>query len=81
MFGAAYGAHKASMDKFAADMAVDLKDYNVAALSIWMGPLLSERMKALIAADLETSVISRSRRQNSLATSFGLFITIQSSWR
>ena len=53
VFGAAYGAHKASMDKFAADMAVDLKDYNVAALSIWMGPLLSERMKALIAADPE----------------------------
>jgi len=41
------------MDKFAADMAVDLKDHNVAALSIWMGPLLSERMQALIAANPE----------------------------
>jgi NAD(P)-dependent dehydrogenase (short-subunit alcohol dehydrogenase family) len=50
VYGPAYGAHKAAMDKFAADMAVDLEDYNVAALSIWMGPLLSERMKALMAA-------------------------------
>ncbi len=50
VFGPAYGAHKAAMDKFAADMAVDFKDYNVAALSIWMGALLSERMKALIAS-------------------------------
>ena len=41
------------MDKFAADMAVDFKDYNVAALSIWMGALMSERMKALIASDPE----------------------------
>lgn len=53
IFGAAYGAHKASMDKFAADMAVDLKDFNVAAISIWMGALLSERMKALIQANPE----------------------------
>ena len=53
VYGAAYGAHKASMDKFAADMAVDLKDYNVAALSIWMGALMSERMKALMADNPE----------------------------
>ena len=53
VYGPAYGAHKASMDKFAADMAVDLKDHNVAALSIWMGPLLSERVKVLMAADPE----------------------------
>jgi NAD(P)-dependent dehydrogenase (short-subunit alcohol dehydrogenase family) len=48
--GPAYGAHKASMDKFAADMAVDLKDHDVAAISIWMGALASERLKAMIAA-------------------------------
>jgi NAD(P)-dependent dehydrogenase (short-subunit alcohol dehydrogenase family) len=53
VYGPAYGAHKASMDKFAADMAIDLKDYNVATLSIWMGPLNTERMKVLIAADPE----------------------------
>jgi len=53
VYGPAYGAHKASMDKFAADMAIDLKDFNVVALSIWMGPLLSERVKVMMAADPE----------------------------
>lgn len=51
VFGAAYGAHKAGMDKFAADMAIDLKDFNVAALSIWMGALLTERLRMVIASD------------------------------
>jgi NAD(P)-dependent dehydrogenase (short-subunit alcohol dehydrogenase family) len=43
MHGPAYGAQKAGVDKFAADMAVDLKDYGVAVASIWMGPLITER--------------------------------------
>lgn len=51
VFGPAYGAHKASMDKMAADMAVDLKEFNVAALSIWMGALLTDRLKQVIASD------------------------------
>ena len=50
MHGAAYGAQKAGLDKFAHDMAVDLKPHNVHAVSIWMGPLLTER--ALIAAEV-----------------------------
>lgn len=49
--GPAYGAHKAGMDKLAADMAVDFHDTGVAALSIWMGPLLTDRLKGIIAAD------------------------------
>jgi NAD(P)-dependent dehydrogenase (short-subunit alcohol dehydrogenase family) len=53
VFGPAYGAHKAGLDKFAADMAVDFKDFNVAALSIWMGALLTDRLKMVIAADPE----------------------------
>jgi NAD(P)-dependent dehydrogenase (short-subunit alcohol dehydrogenase family) len=48
--GPAYGAHKAGVDKLAADMAVDLRDYGVASVSIWMGALMSERMLALIEA-------------------------------
>jgi NAD(P)-dependent dehydrogenase (short-subunit alcohol dehydrogenase family) len=51
IFGPGYGAHKASMDKFASDMAVDLKEFDVAAISIWMGALLSERLKAMIEAE------------------------------
>lgn len=43
MHGAAYGAQKAGLDKFAHDMAVDLKPFNVHTVSIWMGPLLTER--------------------------------------
>jgi NAD(P)-dependent dehydrogenase (short-subunit alcohol dehydrogenase family) len=43
MHGPAYGAQKAGIDKFAADMGVDLKDHDVAAISIWMGPLKTER--------------------------------------
>jgi NAD(P)-dependent dehydrogenase (short-subunit alcohol dehydrogenase family) len=49
--GPAYGAHKAGQDKLAADMAVDLRGCQVAAISIWMGALVTERMQALIAAE------------------------------
>jgi NAD(P)-dependent dehydrogenase (short-subunit alcohol dehydrogenase family) len=51
VLGPAYGAHKAGMDKFAADMAVDFKEHNVAALSIWMGGLRTDRLKRMIAAE------------------------------
>src|SRR3546814_5273789 len=37
MHGPAYGAQKVGVDKFAKDMAVDLKAHNVATASIWMG--------------------------------------------
>lgn len=50
-FGPAYGAHKAGVDKMAADMAVDLEGTGVAAVSIWMGALATERLLAMIAAD------------------------------
>lgn len=50
MHGPAYGAQKAGLDKLAHDMAVDLEPYDVQAVSIWMGPLLTER--ALIAAEV-----------------------------
>lgn len=48
MHGPAYGAQKAGLDKLAHDMAVDLEPYDVQAVSIWMGPLITER--ALVAA-------------------------------
>ncbi|MEO3760649.1 SDR family NAD(P)-dependent oxidoreductase [Mycobacterium sp. B14F4] len=50
VFGPAYGVHKAGVDKMAADMAVDFRDYGVAAVSIWMGILLTERLKGMVAA-------------------------------
>jgi NAD(P)-dependent dehydrogenase (short-subunit alcohol dehydrogenase family) len=51
VFGAAYGAQKAGQDKLAADMAVDFRDFNVAAVSVWMGSVLTDRLKAVIDFD------------------------------
>lgn len=50
--GPAYGAHKAGVDKMAFDMGVDFKDAgaNVAAVSIWMGSLQSERLQRMMQA-------------------------------
>lgn len=39
MHGPAYGAVKAGVDKMVHDMAVDLKPYDVAVVSVWMGLL------------------------------------------
>lgn len=43
MHGPAYGAQKAGIDKFAHDMEHDLRGTGVSAVSIWMGPLVTER--------------------------------------
>ena len=53
MHGPAYGAQKAGVDKFAKDMAVDLKAYGVATASIWMGMLRTDRTRR--AMDREAS--------------------------
>lgn len=53
MHGPSYGAQKAGVDKFAQDMAVDLKPYNVAAVSIWMGMLKTERTRAVMQREPE----------------------------
>jgi NAD(P)-dependent dehydrogenase (short-subunit alcohol dehydrogenase family) len=45
MHGPAYGAQKAGVDKLARDMAIDLKSHDVAAASIWMGILRTDRLK------------------------------------
>jgi NAD(P)-dependent dehydrogenase (short-subunit alcohol dehydrogenase family) len=50
-FGPAYGVPKAGTDKMAADMAVDLKEFGIAAVSIWMGSLLTQRVRAIIASN------------------------------
>jgi NAD(P)-dependent dehydrogenase (short-subunit alcohol dehydrogenase family) len=46
----AYGAQKAGADKMAADMAKELRPHNVAAVSIWMGGLDTERAREYIAS-------------------------------
>jgi NAD(P)-dependent dehydrogenase (short-subunit alcohol dehydrogenase family) len=43
MHGPAYGAQKAGIDKLAHDMEFDLRGSGVIAVSIWMGPQITER--------------------------------------
>ena len=43
MHGPAYGAQKAGIDKFAHDMEHDLRGTGVRTISVWMGPLITER--------------------------------------
>lgn len=50
-FGPAYGVPKAGTDKMAADMAYDFKEFDIAAVSIWMGSLLTDRVKQIIASN------------------------------
>jgi NAD(P)-dependent dehydrogenase (short-subunit alcohol dehydrogenase family) len=50
MHGPAYGAVKAGVDKMAHDMAEDLRPHGVAAVSLWMGFLRTERTEPLFEA-------------------------------
>ena len=64
IFGVPYGAGKAACDRLAAEMAVELKQHNVASLSIWPGIVGTEHISRLAtemdesrAADPQTSAI------------------------
>ena len=48
MHGPAYGAQKVGIDKLAADMAVDLENTGVAAISLWLGPQITERTEIVL---------------------------------
>jgi NAD(P)-dependent dehydrogenase (short-subunit alcohol dehydrogenase family) len=52
-FGPAYGVPKAGTDKMAADMAFDFREFGIAAVSIWMGSLLTDRVRKIIASKPE----------------------------
>ncbi len=51
VYGPGYGAHKAGQDKMAHDMGIDLNGTGVIAMSVWMGALLTERLRMLIDSD------------------------------
>ena len=51
MHGPGYGAQKVGVDKFAKDMAVDGKAFNIAAVSIWMGMLKTDRTRRVMDQD------------------------------
>jgi NAD(P)-dependent dehydrogenase (short-subunit alcohol dehydrogenase family) len=64
IFGVPYGAGKAACDRLAAEMAVELKQHNVASLSIWPGIVGTEfitrfaaEMDDSSAADSQSSAI------------------------
>jgi NAD(P)-dependent dehydrogenase (short-subunit alcohol dehydrogenase family) len=46
-YGPAYGAAKAGTDKMNFDMAIDLKPYDVATVSVWPGLILTDMLKAV----------------------------------
>jgi NAD(P)-dependent dehydrogenase (short-subunit alcohol dehydrogenase family) len=50
MHGPAYGAAKAGVDKMAHDMAEDLRPFDVAVISLWMGMLRTERTAPVLDA-------------------------------
>jgi NAD(P)-dependent dehydrogenase (short-subunit alcohol dehydrogenase family) len=52
-FGPAYGVPKAAVDKMAADMAYDFRDFGIASVSLWLGSLLTDRVRAIIASNPE----------------------------
>lgn len=52
-FGPAYGVPKAGTDKMAADMAVDFKEFGIATVSIWIGSLLTQRVRHIVASNPE----------------------------
>jgi NAD(P)-dependent dehydrogenase (short-subunit alcohol dehydrogenase family) len=47
IFGVAYGAGKSGCDRLAADMAVELKPYNITSLSLWPGIVGTEQISRL----------------------------------
>lgn len=72
MHGPAYGAQKAGVDKMAADMAVDFRDTGVATVSIWMGILLTEKLRR--AFDGQPEALQRFAEQAETPEFTGLLI-------
>ena len=53
IFGVAYGAGKSACDRLAAAMAVELKPFNVASISLWPGIVGTEQFHRLAEVSLE----------------------------
>ena len=56
IFGVAYGTGKSACDRLAADMAVELKPFNVASISLWPGIVGTEHFHQLLEEDNENSL-------------------------
>ena len=53
MHGPAYGAQKAGLDKLAHDMEHDFRGTGVAAVSLWLGPQITERSQIAVKTNPE----------------------------
>jgi NAD(P)-dependent dehydrogenase (short-subunit alcohol dehydrogenase family) len=53
IFGVAYGTGKSACDRLAAEMAVELKPFNVASISLWPGIVGTEQFHQLADENLE----------------------------
>ena len=53
IFGIAYGTGKSACDRLASDMAVELKPFNVASISLWPGIVGTEQFHQLADDNLE----------------------------
>lgn len=53
MHGPAYGAQKAGLDKLAHDMEHDFRGTGVAAISLWLGPQVTERSQIAVKTNPE----------------------------
>ena len=54
IFGVAYGTGKSACDRLAADMAVELKPFNVASISLWPGIVGTEQFHQLADGNFES---------------------------
>ncbi|MCF2148580.1 SDR family NAD(P)-dependent oxidoreductase [Desmonostoc muscorum LEGE 12446] len=66
LFNTAYGVGKAACDRLAADMAVELKPYNVASVSIWPGIVGTEQISQMAS---EVSQTNATDQRNSFFSS------------
>jgi NAD(P)-dependent dehydrogenase (short-subunit alcohol dehydrogenase family) len=57
-FGVVFGTAKTAVDRMARDMAVELKEHNIASISLWQGLTLTEKAQYNLANDKENMTSS-----------------------
>ena len=57
-FGVVFGTAKTAIDRMARDMAIELKEHNVASISLWQGLTLTEKAHYNLANDKENMTTS-----------------------
>jgi NAD(P)-dependent dehydrogenase (short-subunit alcohol dehydrogenase family) len=68
--GVVFGTGKSAVDRMARDMAIELKPYSVASISLWQGPTLTERAIRYQKANSALAAGTISRPQDSSTAEF-----------